>query len=92
MNVPEKIEHLIEEAFQPEYFLLQDDSAKHAGHAGARESGGGHYGVFIVSVKFENQPLVKRHRMVYDALKEIKGDIHALAIKALTPAEFEQNQ
>ena len=62
MDVNEKIEKLIEAEFEPEYFMLQDDSEKHAHHAGAIESGGGHYGVFIVSDKFEGFPLIKRHR------------------------------
>ena len=88
MDVNQKIEKLITAAFTPEYFFLQDDSAKHAGHAGALESGGGHYGVFIVSEKFSGIPTLKRHRMVYDCLKEVREAIHALAIKTLTPEEF----
>jgi BolA protein len=66
---------------------VEDESALHAGHAGAA-SGGGHYRLRLVSSRFEGQPRVARHRLVYDALQDMmQNDIHALAITALTPAE-----
>ena len=66
---------------------LIDDSAKHAGHAGAR-SGGGHYRLLIVSEKFSGKSRLIRHRMVYDALGELmRSKIHALSIQSLTPEE-----
>jgi BolA protein len=66
---------------------VEDESALHAGHAGAA-SGGGHYRLRLVSSRFEGQPRVARHRLVYDALHDMmQNDIHALAITALTPAE-----
>jgi BolA protein len=66
---------------------VEDESALHAGHAGAA-SGGGHYRVRLVSSRFEGQSRVARHRLVYDALHDMmQNDIHALAITALTPAE-----
>ena len=65
---------------------VRDDSAQHAGHAGA--AAGGHYSVTIVSPAFAGKPRVARHRMVYDALAEaMQRGIHALAITALTPDE-----
>ena len=65
-----------------------DDSADHAGHAGARESGGGHFQVVIVSEKFAGHSRIARHRLVYDPLRDlIPHRIHALAIVAQTPAE-----
>ena len=65
---------------------IRDDSAQHAGHAGA--SAGGHYSVTIVSPAFAGKPRVARHRLVYDALAEaMQRGIHALAITALTPDE-----
>jgi BolA family transcriptional regulator, general stress-responsive regulator len=67
--------------------LLEDESALHAGHAGAA-SGGGHYRVRLVSSRFEGQSRVMRHRLVYDCLRDMmQHDIHALTIVALTPAE-----
>jgi len=65
---------------------VRDDSAQHAGHAGA--AAGGHYSVTIVSPAFAGKARVARHRMVYDALAEaMQRGIHALAITALTPDE-----
>jgi BolA protein len=70
----------------PEALELADDSAAHAGHAGARE--GGHYRLKLVSPLFAGKPRVARHRMVYDALAPLmKQGIHALALVTLTPAE-----
>lgn len=64
-----------------------DDSAKHAGHAGAR-SGGGHFRLDIVSPRFAGCRTMERHRLVYDALGPLmKREIHALSITAKTPDE-----
>ena len=64
-----------------------DDSARHAGHAGAR-SGGGHYILTIVSPRFAGLRTMERHRLVYDALGPLmKREIHALGITALAPEE-----
>jgi BolA protein len=66
---------------------ITDDSAQHAGHAGA--SAGGHFSVTIVAPAFAGKPRVARHRMVYDALADaMQRGIHALAITAYTPEEF----
>lgn len=66
---------------------LEDESALHAGHAGAA-SGGGHYRIRLVSPRFEGQNRVARHRLVYDCLHDMMlTDIHALAIIALAPSE-----
>jgi BolA protein len=67
-----------------------DDSAAHAGHAGVRETGGGHFELFIVSSRFEGLMTVKRHRMIYDKLSDLMPhQIHALSIRALTPSEID---
>ena len=72
----------------PSRIELIDDSALHAGHAGAR-SGGGHYRLLIVSAAFAGKSTVSRHRLVYDALGELmRQKIHALTIKALTAEEL----
>ncbi len=75
--------------FNPESLDVFDDSADHAGHAGARESGGGHFQVVIVASAFTGQSRVARHRLVYDALRDLMpGSIHALAIVAHAPEEL----
>ncbi|MCX8018271.1 MAG: BolA family transcriptional regulator [Rhodocyclaceae bacterium] len=65
---------------------IRDDSAQHAGHAGARE--GGHYAVTIVAACFAGLPAIRRHRLVYDAVGDLmQRGIHALSIHAKTPEE-----
>ena len=72
---------------EPIRLKLIDDSALHAGHAGARD-GGGHYRLLIVSEAFAGKTTVKRHRMVFDALGELmRSRIHALSIQSMTPDE-----
>ena len=76
------------QALQPEHLEIEDDSAAHAGHAGAR-SGGGHYNLLIVSSRFTGLGSVARHRLVYTTLGDLmKTKVHALAIRALTPDEL----
>ena len=67
---------------------MEDESAQHAGHAGAK-GGGGHYRVRIVSPRFAGQPLQARHRMIYAALGTLmQKEIHMLAIDARAPDEI----
>ena len=67
---------------------LVDESAKHAGHAGASPGGNTHWNLTIVSAVFAGKPKVARHRMVYQALGELmQHPIHALTISALAPGE-----
>ena len=85
-----EIEARVRAALTPDSLQLRDDSALHAGHAGARE--GGHYYLEIVSLRFAGLPRVARHRLVYDALADLmKKGIHALAIDARAPDE-QQNK
>jgi len=72
---------------QPLSIDIEDESARHAGHEGAK-GGGGHYRMRIVSAAFAGKPTVQRHRIVYDALGELmRREIHALSIRALAPEE-----
>jgi len=74
------------ERLEPLVLELVDDSAAHAGHAGARE--GAHFNLRIVSAKFAGLPRISRHRLVYDALRPWMAEgVHALAIDARTPDE-----
>ena len=74
-------------ALAPESISIEDESAQHAGHEGAK-GGGGHYRLVIVASRFAQQPLQTRHRMVYDALGPLMHkEIHALAINAYAPDE-----
>jgi len=72
----------------PVVFELVDDSADHAGHAGAA-AGGGHFSLLIVSEQFAGLTRVARHRAVLDRVADlIPHPVHALAIRAYTPDEF----
>ncbi|NWG87830.1 MAG: BolA family transcriptional regulator [Hydrogenophilaceae bacterium] len=72
----------------PESLEIEDESAQHAGHEGAK-GGGGHYRMTIVSPQFAGLNSVARHRVVYQALGDLMGKrIHALSITAFTPEEF----
>ncbi|MGR9114780.1 MAG: BolA family protein [Gammaproteobacteria bacterium] len=84
----EQIKKLLNEALNPEQIEIIDNSAAHAGHAGA-QSGGGHYHVTIVADAFEGKSMVQRHQLVYKALGDMmKQQIHALGINAITPTEY----
>lgn len=75
-------------ALAPESVSIEDESAQHAGHEGAK-SGGGHYRLVVVSGQFSGKPLQARHRMVYQALGPLMHrEIHALAISAFAPDEI----
>ena len=72
---------------QPTLVEIADDSALHAGHAGAA-AGGGHFRLTIVSPLFAGRGTIERHRMVYDALGTMmRQQIHAMSISARSPEE-----
>jgi BolA protein len=80
----ERLRAALTSALAPSVLEIRDDSAKHAGHAGARE--GGHFHVTIEAPAFAGLSAVQRHRMVYAAAAELMGrDIHALSIDARAP-------
>lgn len=88
MDRVETIRSRLQKALAPEYIDIIDESNKHAGHAGVRETGGGHFSVTIVSERFRDQSSVQRHRLVYDAVNDLMPHvIHALSIRAFTPDE-----
>lgn len=77
----------LEAALAPQSLTVEDDSHRHAGHAGAQD-GRGHYNVDVVSAAFIGLNPIARHRAVYAALGGMMTtDIHALAIKARAPGE-----
>ena len=73
---------------EPQALELTDNSAQHAGHAGAAPGGNTHWRLVIVSPAFSGRNTVARHRMVYDALRDLMNrPIHALEIEARAPGE-----
>ncbi len=83
-----RIEDKLTAAFAPVALTVTDDSALHAGHAGAPDGGESHFTVQIVSAAFSGQPRIVRHRAVNQVLaEELAGPVHALAVKAKAPGE-----
>ena len=88
MSTKDDIINKLREAFLPESLDVADELHLHEGHAGHRPGGETHFRVYIVSPAFEGKSRIERHRMVNTTLDaELKGSVHALAIKAETPAE-----
>ena len=84
----DRIRAALEAAFPPATVQVQDDSHRHAGHAGARPEGETHYSVLVVSPAFAGMSRVARSRAVHAALAaEFGGGMHALALRLLKPEE-----
>ena len=91
MSVADTIREKLTAAFAPKELIVEDESAKHAGHSGARPGGETHFNVRIVSETFEGISRVERQRRVYAALAdEMKGRVHALSLTTLTSSEMWQ--
>ena len=83
----EQIRDALQQALAPTVLEIEDDSHRHAGHAGARD-GRGHFNVRVVSEHFNGMGPLARHRAVYAALGTLmETDIHALSIHASAPSE-----
>ncbi|MEJ2117513.1 MAG: BolA family transcriptional regulator [Alphaproteobacteria bacterium] len=95
MQMEQKIQSKLVDAFAPQRVSVSDFSEKHAEHQdrhGRDEAKETHFAVTIVADSFVGRSRVERHRMVYEALaQEMAGGIHALAITALTPDEEKAN-
>src|ERR1700754_3626859 len=88
MKTRDVIINKLREAFVPESLDVTDESHLHEGHAGHRPGGETHFRVYIVSPAFEGKSRIERHRMVNTTLEaELKGSVHALAIRAQAPNE-----
>jgi BolA protein len=81
--IDEEIKHRLNMALSPSYIELVDESAKHAGHAGAR-SGGKHFILKVASPAFRDKSLQEQHRMIYQAMGDLMvQSIHALSIEII---------
>ena len=87
-----RIRELLNAALAPQSLEVNDDSHKHAGHAGAR-GGQGHFSIAIESAAFAGKLPLTRHRLVYAALGTMmQTDIHALSITATAPNEADETR
>lgn len=88
-NRADRIRSVLAARFAPARIEVVDDSARHAGHAGARPGGETHYSVLLVSEAFTGMGRVARSRAVHAALEdEFSGGLHALALTLRAPAEI----
>ncbi len=88
MRIKAAIEKKLGEGLKPRRLSVVDESHLHAGHAHAPAAGESHFRVEIVSASFAGLNRVARQRLVYGLLaEEMKGSIHALALRTLTPEE-----
>ena len=86
----ERIATLLTSRFAPTLLRLADDSARHAGHAGATAEGETHYAVLLVSAAFRGQSRLARQRAVHDALSgEFASGLHALTLTLRAPEEHD---
>ena len=88
MRVAESIRSKLTEGLAPTQLEIVDDSARHAGHAGARDGGETHFNLLVVSERFTGQSRIERQRTIHALLaEELAGPVHALSVRALTPGE-----
>ncbi len=92
MSVEEAIKAKLNAAFNPVQLIVENESARHAGHhhgpGKAGHGGESHFNVTIVSDKFVGVSRLQRHRLVNEALsEELAGPVHALAVRASAPGE-----
>lgn len=83
------IQNILQNKFSPDYIEIVDDSERHRGHTGQKESGGRHYTIVLVSDSFEGKTLMERHRAVYETVEMDRNEsIHALVLKVYTSKEW----
>lgn len=88
MSTKDRIRDRLSEALRPQGLDIDDESGRHAGHAGARPGGETHFRVVIVAEVFEGMSRLERQRMVVDLLDaEFANGLHALSLSARTPSE-----
>jgi BolA family transcriptional regulator, general stress-responsive regulator len=88
MRIAQLIRDRLTTALAPIRLDLLDDSARHAGHSGARAEGESHFRLTIVAAVFAGKNRIERQRLVFEAIGDLmRTDVHALSITALTPAE-----
>ena len=96
MKVADSMQRKLTDAFAPLALEVRDESARHAGHAGATRDDGSHgethFHVRLVSAAFEGLSRVERQRRIHAVLEqELKATVHALSLALLTPAEAQKS-
>jgi BolA protein len=87
-SVSDALERKLQASFSPARLQIDDESARHSGHAGARPDGETHFRVIIEAAAFFGLSRLERQRLVHEALaEELAGQVHALSVTALAPGE-----
>jgi len=85
-NVADSMRRKLTEGLDPTRLEIEDDSARHAGHSGARPGGETHFNVTVESAAFVGLRPLERQRLVYRLLsEELAGPVHALSLKLAPP-------
>jgi BolA protein len=85
----DRITETLTKALSPVAMTIEDESARHAGHAGAAAGGETHYRVSVVSESFRGLGRVERSRMVHHILSnELSTGLHALSLSLRSPNEM----
>ncbi|HLY05575.1 MAG TPA: BolA family protein [Rhizomicrobium sp.] len=91
MRMADRIRRKLTDALAPVALDVVDESAQHAGHAGARPEGETHFRVRVVSGAFAGMNRVARQRRIHEILAdELRVHVHALSIDAKAPEEGAQ--
>ena len=86
--IAERLREKLTAGLAPIRLEIVDDSARHAGHAGARTGGESHFTVTVESARFEGLARLARQRLVHGLLaEELAGPVHALSVTAKAPSE-----
>ncbi|HEY2446335.1 MAG TPA: BolA family protein [Rhizomicrobium sp.] len=92
MSVSESIAKKLSDEFAPVELVVEDESARHAGHSGARPGGETHFRIRIVSPAFSGMSRLARQRRIHELLsEELSAHVHALSIVARAPGERDPN-
>jgi BolA protein len=90
MDVKNRIELKLQEAFSPSFLKVEDESHLHITHGNYRPGGGSHISVTIISPIFSGMSRIERHKRVYECLdEELKKNVHALRLNIMSPEERE---
>ncbi len=88
MSIAAIITQKLQQALSPVTIQVIDESHKHIGHVGARDSGETHFAIIVISQQFKGLSRLQRHKLIYSILDlEMQNNIHALSIVAHAPEE-----
>ncbi|MGL5009313.1 MAG: BolA family protein [Paracoccaceae bacterium] len=80
MSIETTLRTRLTAAFSPDLLQIENESHKHAGHAGDDGTGESHFRVVIRAAQLAAMPRLARHRAVHAALGDLNTRIHALAL------------